>query len=97
MHIEDDRDLHKWVDDTLEVMRAQNPPSTQDRCPHCGLMIRYPLVARLSDLVLFEKIMRSASAVMKKHGITANLLADIRTECLIATAKKRISHTQQEG
>jgi hypothetical protein len=89
MYIEDDRELRKWVDDTLEEVRAHSAPSTQDRCPHCGLMIRYPLVVRHSDLVLFEKIMRSAFDVMERHGITSNLLADIRTECLIATAKKR--------
>jgi hypothetical protein len=89
MHIEDNRDLRKWVDDTLEVMRTQNPPATQDKCPHCGLIIRYPIVVRRSDLVLFEKIMKSAYSVMRRHGITANLLADIRTECLIALAKNK--------
>ena len=89
MHIEDDKNLSKWVGDTLEEMRAQNPPSIQDRCPHCGLSIRYSLVARRSDLELFERMMHSAFDVMQKHGITANLLADIRAQRLIAAAKKR--------
>jgi hypothetical protein len=33
---------------------------------------------------------------MERHGITANLLADIRTECLIAIAKKRMSETDKK-
>lgn len=88
MHIQDDKETTKWIGNTLEEMRAQNPPSIEDRCPHCGLSIRYPLVARQSDLELFEKMMHSAFNVMKRHGITANLLADIRAECLIAMAKR---------
>ena len=88
MHIEDNKDLTKWIGDTLEEMRAQNPPRLEDRCPHCGLSIRYPLVARRSDVELFEKMMHSAFDVMRRHGITANLLADIRAQCLIAMAKK---------
>jgi hypothetical protein len=89
MHIEEDMDWYKWVDETLEIISIQNPQTAQDRCPHCGLIIRYPIVVRRSDLVLFEETMKSAYSVMRRHGITANLLADIRTECLIATAKKR--------
>jgi hypothetical protein len=33
-------------------------------------------------------MMRSAFEVMDRHGITANLLADIRAQCLIAMANK---------
>lgn len=88
MHVEDDKDLSKWVGDTLEVMRSQNPPSIQDRCPHCGLSIRYPLIARKSDLELFATMMASAAEVMDRHGITANLLAEIRAQCVIAMARK---------
>lgn len=88
MHIDENKDMTKWISGTLEEMRAQNPPSLQDRCPHCGLSIRYPLVARRSDIELFEKMMRSAFAVMDRTGITANLLAEIRAQCLIAMAMK---------
>lgn len=89
MHIEDDKNMAVWIGDTLEEMRNQNPPRLEDRCPHCGFSIRYPLIARKSDVELFEKVMKSAFDVMARHGITANLLADIRAECLIAMAKKR--------
>lgn len=88
MNIENDKDLMKWVGETLEEMRHQNPPSLEDRCPHCGLAIRYPLIARKSDIELFAQMMASAAKVMDKHGITANLLADIRAQCLIAIAKR---------
>ena len=89
MHIEDDKNMSVWIGDTLEEMRNTSPPSVEDKCPHCGLSIRYPLMARKSDVELFEKMMKSAFDVMARHGITANLLADIRAECLIAMAKKR--------
>jgi hypothetical protein len=86
-------ELREWEDDTLKELRAQSAPSIQDKCRRCGLFIHYPLVMQLSDLMLFEGVMWAAFDVMEKRGITANLLADIRTECLSATAKKRMSET----
>jgi hypothetical protein len=74
--------LCEWEDDTLKELRLQRAPNIQDKCRLCGLFIRYPLVMRLSDLMLFEDIMWAAFDVMEKHGITTNLLEDIRTECL---------------
>lgn len=88
MHIQNDTEMAKWIGDTLDEMRNQHPPSLENRCPHCGLSIRYPLIARKSDIDLFATMMRSAAEVMRKHGITANLLADIRAQCVIEMAKK---------
>ena len=89
MHVEYNKDMALWIGNTLEEMRAQNPPSLEDRCPHCGLSIRFPLIARKSDVELFKKMMALAAEVMDRHGITANLLADIRAQCLIAMTQKR--------
>lgn len=88
MHIEDDKDMNKWIGGTLEEMRAYTIPSLEERCPHCGCAIRYPLIARKRDIDLFTQMIATAHEVMDKHGITANLLADIRTQCVIAIAKK---------
>jgi hypothetical protein len=79
--------LREWEDNTLKELRSQSAPSIQDKCRLCGLFIRHPLVMRLSDLMLFEGIMWAALDVMEKRGITANFLADIRTECLNTTYK----------
>jgi hypothetical protein len=89
MHIEEDMDWYKLVDETLEIISMPFPQTTQDRCPHCGFMFRRLIMVMRSDLVLFEKIMQSAYSVMTMHGITANLPADIRTELLIALAKNQ--------
>lgn len=63
-------------------------PVISEQCPHCGIPIRYPLIAKRSDIEAFRRMMRVADEVMLKHGITANLLADIRAQCLINIAKK---------
>jgi hypothetical protein len=89
MHIEEDMDWYKWVDETLEITSMPFPETTQDRCPHCGFMFRRLITARRSDLVLFEKLMQSAYSVMTRHGITENLPAEIRTELMIALSKKQ--------
>lgn len=87
MHIEKDADITKWVGETLEAMRYELPPDIEEKCPHCGVVIRYPLIARKSDIDLFQQVMASAYLVMLRHGITANLLADIRADCVIAISK----------
>ena len=89
MHIKrKNENLTEWLSETLDEMRLTIMPTVEQRCPHCGLPIRYPLIARESDIKLFENLMRSAFDVMLRHGITANLLADIRTQCIIAIAQK---------
>jgi hypothetical protein len=92
MYIKDD--LYRRKIDSLEELEeyiARTMSSIQDRCHRCGRLINHPIEARTSDLVLFTRIMRSAFAVMDRHGIMKDLLADTRTERLIAAANKRIS------
>lgn len=86
MHVHDD--YAKWVDGTLDALDMAGPPCCEDKCPHCGLVVRYPVFARQSDLDNFALIMDSAFAVMERHGITAALLSEIRADCLIAKAKR---------
>lgn len=88
MNIQNDTDMTKWIEYTLEEMKLQMPPSIEDVCPHCRAPILYPLIARKSDIELFEKMIISADKVMQKYGITANLLAEIRAQCLIEIAKR---------
>lgn len=88
MHIERNIDMHKWVGDTLEELRLQLPPIIENKCYHCGLVMRFPLVARQSDVDMFKTLIESAYKVMDKHEITANLLADIRAQCHIEISKR---------
>lgn len=87
MYVEDDQ-LEKFVSDTLEEMRNTSMPVISEQCPHCGYPIRYPVMAKKSDLERFNRLLHTAAEVMRKHGITANLLADIRAQCLINIVKK---------
>lgn len=50
MYVEDD-DVSKFVEGTLTEMRAY--VIDHHSCFHCGFPIRYPLIARKSDLELF--------------------------------------------
>ena len=86
MHIEND-ELLMWIGETLEQM-AQEQGLIVTKCPHCALPVRFPLVARRSDIDLFVALINSAQEVMQRYDITGALLADIRAECLIAIAKK---------
>jgi hypothetical protein len=90
MHIHNDKPMRKWLGETLQEMAEMEMATTVSRCQHCGYPNRYrhPVVARQSDIELFESMMRSAFEVMDRHGITANLLADIRAQCLISMANK---------
>ena len=90
MNTYNDKPMSKWLGETLQEMAEMEMATTVSRCQHCGYPNRYrhPVVARQSDIELFESMMRSAFEVMDRHGITANLLADIRAQCLISMANK---------
>jgi hypothetical protein len=71
-----------WIEDTLYEMRAKTPQSIEEKCPHCGLPVRYPLIARQSDIDLFVAMMAAGMDVMQRHGIVGHLLNDVREQCL---------------
>lgn len=85
LFIEDDTNLHRFIADAL-ISQSTIKTSTHS-CYHCGCPIRYPVIARQSDINAFSKLMKSAYKIMDKHGVTANLLADIRAEIAINIAK----------
>ncbi len=86
LHI--DHSLEFLAETLSEISQAQMPTHSAP-CPHCGIPVRYPLIARSQDVEDFRLIMDSASRVMKRYNITANLLAEIKAEAHLAIAKKR--------
>lgn len=94
LHIDRGVDLRAWVGETLEKVALADLPEHSTPCPHCGVPIRFPLVAREQDLSEFESLMRSAFRVMDKYGITANLLAEIRAQCVIEIAQRKARKEQ---
>ncbi|HET7674763.1 MAG TPA: hypothetical protein VFL54_04510 [Gammaproteobacteria bacterium] len=88
MEIENET-IHNFCDATLTEIGRQDLPQHTRPCPHCGLPVMYPTIARAQDIKDFQMIMNSAARVMEKYGITANLLAEIRADCLTALARQR--------
>lgn len=86
LHVIDD-DMSRFVYQTLEHMNM-NMPIMSDYCPHCRLPVRRPLVVNKSDAEMISKFMSAISEVADRHGITLNLLAEVRTQCLVATAQR---------
>ncbi len=77
---------HDYISDRLDdISRAEHTCP----CPHCGVPVKYPTVARASDVENFELLMESALRVMGKYNLTGNILDEIKAECLIAIAKKK--------
>ena len=91
MNIQKNISLDSWIESTLTSIRMESPPIVENKCHHCGLVMRFPLVARESDVKDFKTLIHSAYDVMERHGITANLLADIFAQCHIAIAKNKAS------
>lgn len=82
--IESDDCMFEYIADCL----ATFPVSTHE-CYHCGHPIKYPVIARQSDIDNFRELMKTAYRIMDKYGISAHLLADIKAELVINATKKR--------
>lgn len=94
MNIEKSKGLNDFLESTLTKISRMELDTHSHNCPHCENLVRYPTVARQQDIDDFKKIMESAFDVMKRHGITANLLAEIKAECFISIAKATGKKTQ---
>lgn len=88
----DESKILSTVRDGLSVIADASYKTHQHQCHHCGLPIRYPIIARRQDIDDFKTLMDSAYRVMNKYNITANLLAEIIADCHIAIAKKDSRH-----
>ncbi len=78
-------------EECLSAIEFSEPPKTEQKCHHCGLVMRYPLIARQSDLDNFKKLMEAAQEVLDRNGVTALLLSEVRANAYIAIAKKSAS------
>ena len=81
--------IHSFLRKELDVISGYELPLHSHDCPHCGLPVRYPTVAREQDIRDFELIMNSARKVMDDCGVTAKLLASIHAQIVVALAGRR--------
>ena len=78
-----------FLDAQLTEISRANLPTHSHNCPHCGLQMRYPTIARKQDIEDFRSIMTTAQKIMDKYGITLNILAEITANCHIELAKHK--------
>jgi hypothetical protein len=76
-------------EDCLEQIVQHTPPIAEQKCPHCGLVARYPVVMRDSDRRMFEELMAAAQAVLNRNGVTAHLLSELHAQITVSKAKRR--------
>jgi len=93
MYIQQDKPLLIGVMDEISNFEM---PIGNCHCPHCANPIRFPIIAKQSDVELFETVMRSAYEVMDRYGITVNLLAEIKAQCVVALANQKVAHGIKE-
>lgn len=96
MIITDDRPLTVWLDSTLEDLSARIR-DFNTTCGHCGYFVRTPIIIRKHDVDMFNTVMDSAFAVMKRHGITAALCREIMAEAHMTIAIRNAQKNAHEA
>lgn len=81
-------DMRVSFEACMEEISFQAPPIAEQKCPHCGLIARYPVVVREHDLKLFADLMSSAQALLDRHGVMALLMAELHTSIALSKVKK---------
>jgi hypothetical protein len=93
----DEENFNNFTEECLfEIQKVDLPIHTQP-CPHCGIPVKYPIIARGRDIEDFRKLMQVAYKIMRKYGITQNLLAEIKAECLIGIARHKALNDSENG
>ena len=82
-------DIDQTIHDCLTEIRALRPLTIEDSCPHCGVPVRRPIMLRDHDRKDLQEFMRTICRIADKRGITAELLAEIKTDCIINAARIR--------
>lgn len=86
----DDNDLQNFIEGSLRAIQDASFQLHIRPCPHCGIPVRYPIIARRQDIEDFGALIKSACRVMDKYGITLNLLAEIQADCHIEIARRKV-------
>lgn len=88
MYVQKD-EVVNFLEMSLTEIRNASTPCAQERCPHCGVPIRFPIIVKQSDIDLFHSLMESAYGVLDRHGVTAKLFAEIAAEAMYRIALKK--------
>ncbi len=80
-------EMRAAFEDAMTAIAYQSPPTADQKCPHCGVVARYPIVARESDMRVFAELMAAAQAVLDRHGVMAHLLSEVHAEIAVSRAR----------
>lgn len=89
--------IHNFLSKELDAISNDELPLHSHDCPHCGLPVRYPTVARDQDIEDFRLIMESANRVMEDYGVNAKLFAAIHAQIAVALANRRSRSDDTKG
>ena len=68
-------DMSLYLEEALpKLERLKN---IEERCPHCGDMIRYPLIARKRDIESFKELLDIMNKYLGEMGVPGKILSEI--------------------
>lgn len=76
-----DQELREWIGEKVDGFANANLPVHACTCPHCGLLIRLPVVVRKSDIDAIDQLLAAICRTAEKNGITKIWLEEINAEC----------------
>lgn len=87
LHIE--RSLTPDFVNAVDAVLDLSPlPEVSHKCPHCGLTVRYPKVARERDIESLQELVAIAEKYIEDKGVAKKMLAECLSAAHIAIARK---------
>jgi len=78
----------------MEAIATALPPTADQKCPHCGLVVRHPIIVKESDRRAFEEIMTHAQKVLDRNGVQALMIGELLANITVAKAAKKAKGTK---
>jgi hypothetical protein len=82
VEIKIERETEFLIVNVVPTFRDLEDDLDECRCPHCGLMVRYPMIARESDIKALDQLIEATKGYMRDHGIDTGIVREILERCL---------------
>jgi hypothetical protein len=82
-------DVRADFESGMEAIADCFPPTADTKCPHCGLVVRRPIIVKESDRRAFEEMITSAQKVLDRNNVTGLVLAELFAEITVNKARKQ--------
>lgn len=87
LQIVPDPELVKFLEDSIPALTAFE--TVTHKCPHCEYPVMYPLIVNEGHVQTLQLMLDAASKYLRKHGVMAEMLAEIRANCIIEIARRK--------